>query len=127
MGDRGCVFPVSYTHLDVYKRQSSARTPRLRQKIVKFSLTASGRSPRVKLRFIDAKTPSLTPPSRVEKPVSYTHLDVYKRQEGYEEEFHIVKSKSFPVKPLDVEEAILQMNLIGHQFYICLLYTSRCV
>ena len=38
--------------------------------------------------------------------------------EGYEEEFHIVKSKSFPVKPLDVEEAILQMNLIGHQFYM---------
>lgn len=30
----------------------------------------------------------------------------------------MVKSKSFPVKPLDVEEAILQMNLIGHQFYM---------
>ena len=25
---------------------------------------------------------------------------------------------SIPVKPLDVEEAILQMNLIGHQFYM---------
>lgn len=35
-----------------------------------------------------------------------------------EDEFHVVKSKSFPVKPLDVEEAILQMNLIGHQFYM---------
>ena len=23
-----------------------------------------------------------------------------------------------PVKPLDVEEAILQMNMIGHQFYM---------
>ena len=38
--------------------------------------------------------------------------------EEYEDEFHVVKSKSFPVKPLDVEEAILQMNLIGHQFYM---------
>ncbi len=35
-----------------------------------------------------------------------------------EDEFHVVKSKSFPVKPLDIEEAILQMNLIGHQFYM---------
>lgn len=38
--------------------------------------------------------------------------------EEEEDEFHVVRSKSFPVKPLDVEEAILQMNLIGHQFYM---------
>lgn len=38
--------------------------------------------------------------------------------EEEEPEFRVVKSKSFPVKPLDVEEAILQMNLIGHQFYM---------
>ncbi len=38
--------------------------------------------------------------------------------EENEDEFHVVRSKSFPVKPLDVEEAILQMNLIGHQFYM---------
>ena len=35
--------------------------------------------------------------------VSYTHLDVYKRQ---------------VVRPMDVEEAILQMNLIGHDFFM---------
>ena len=35
-----------------------------------------------------------------------------------EAEFHVVRSKSFPVKPLDVEEAILQMNTSGHQFYM---------
>lgn len=35
-----------------------------------------------------------------------------------EAEFRVVRSKSFPVKPLDVEEAILQMNMIGHQFYM---------
>ena len=34
------------------------------------------------------------------------------------ETYRIVRSKSFPVKPLDVEEAILQMNLTGHQFYM---------
>ena len=35
-----------------------------------------------------------------------------------ESDFQVVKSKTFPVKPLDVEEAILQMNMIGHQFYM---------
>lgn len=35
-----------------------------------------------------------------------------------EPEYRVVKSKSFPVKPLDVEEAILQMNMSGHQFYM---------
>ena len=35
-----------------------------------------------------------------------------------ETEFHVVRSKSFPVKPLDVEEAILQMNMVGHEFFM---------
>lgn len=35
-----------------------------------------------------------------------------------ESEFQVVRSKTFPVKPLDVEEAILQMNMSGHQFYM---------
>lgn len=39
-------------------------------------------------------------------------------EEEMEEEYAVVRSKSFPVKPLDVEEAILQMNLLGHQFYM---------
>lgn len=30
----------------------------------------------------------------------------------------VVKVKRFPVKPLEVEEAILQMNLLGHDFYV---------
>lgn len=29
-----------------------------------------------------------------------------------------MRSKHFPIKPLDVEEAILEMNLVGHQFYM---------
>ena len=35
-----------------------------------------------------------------------------------ENDFKIVKSKKFSVKPMDVEEAVLQMNLLGHQFYM---------
>ena len=35
-----------------------------------------------------------------------------------EEEFKIVKTKKYENKPMSVEEAILQMNLLGHEFYI---------
>ena len=35
-----------------------------------------------------------------------------------EEEYKVVRNKTFSVKPLSVEEAILQMNLIGHEFFM---------
>ncbi len=35
-----------------------------------------------------------------------------------EKEFKIVKTKKYENKPMSVEEAILQMNLLGHAFYI---------
>lgn len=34
-----------------------------------------------------------------------------------EEEFRIVRTKRFPLRPMSVEDAILQMNLIGHAFF----------
>ncbi|MCL2248223.1 MAG: ribosome-associated translation inhibitor RaiA [Oscillospiraceae bacterium] len=34
------------------------------------------------------------------------------------QEFKIVRSKSFPVKPMAPEEAVLQMNLLEHEFFI---------
>lgn len=40
--------------------------------------------------------------------------------ESYDEEdsFEIIRSKQFDLKPLSVEEAILQMNLLGHHFFM---------
>ena len=39
--------------------------------------------------------------------------------EAHEEgAFDIVRTKRFTVKPMSVEEAILQMNLLGHSFYV---------
>ena len=35
-----------------------------------------------------------------------------------EDEFHVVRTKRFTVKPMSVEEAILQMNLLGHSFFV---------
>ncbi len=33
-------------------------------------------------------------------------------------EYDIVRKKEIPVKPLTVDEAVLQMNMIGHKFYM---------
>lgn len=37
-----------------------------------------------------------------------------------EEEIRIVKSKRFGIKPMDPEEACVQMELLGHSFYVFL-------
>ena len=42
----------------------------------------------------------------------------------YDEDYELdepemeIRTKTFPVKPMTVEEAILQMNLIGHMFFV---------
>ncbi len=35
-----------------------------------------------------------------------------------ENELEVVRQKSFDLKPMDSEEAILQMNMLGHSFYV---------
>jgi putative sigma-54 modulation protein len=56
-----------------------------------------------------------------------THRAVFKetfeqampiRTNEVEDEFEVVRTKSFTLKPMDMEEAILQMNLLGHTFYV---------
>ena len=42
---------------------------------------------------------------------------IEEQPEEYEEEFEI-REKNFVMKPMSVEEAILQMNLIGHEFFM---------
>lgn len=41
-------------------------------------------------------------------------------EEDHEEDvgINIVKSKSFPVKPMDAEEACMEMELLGHDFFV---------
>ncbi|MBQ2971410.1 MAG: ribosome-associated translation inhibitor RaiA [Ruminococcus sp.] len=39
-------------------------------------------------------------------------------EEVEEEEYKILRTKQIPVKPVTVDEAILQMNMIGHKFYM---------
>ena len=35
-----------------------------------------------------------------------------------ETEYRIVRKKKFDVKPMDVDEAILNMNMLSHSFYM---------
>ena len=39
-----------------------------------------------------------------------------------ENDFEIIRSKQFSLKPMDSEEAVLQMDLLGHDFFI---FTDR--
>ena len=35
-----------------------------------------------------------------------------------DEDYTIVKTKRFTVKPMDVQEAIMEMNMLNHDFYM---------
>jgi putative sigma-54 modulation protein len=35
-----------------------------------------------------------------------------------DEQFQIVRTKTFPVYAMDVDEAVLQMNMLGHKFFM---------
>jgi putative sigma-54 modulation protein len=37
-----------------------------------------------------------------------------------DEEFKVVKTKRFAIKPMNIEEAILQMDLLKHNFFVFL-------
>ena len=58
--------------------------------------------------------------TRLEKKLRDVSFDEVFAGEAEEEEteFDIVRSKSVILKPESVEEAILQMNMLGHQFYM---------
>jgi ribosomal subunit interface protein len=45
---------------------------------------------------------------------------VYEDEEAVEDEMvpKLVRSKRFSIKPMDVEEAMMQMELIGHDFFV---------
>ena len=42
----------------------------------------------------------------------------YEEEPDSPEEFRIVRSKRFSIKPMSAEEAILQMNLLDHEFFV---------
>lgn len=60
---------------------------------------------------------------RLEKKIHSSALDDFQlppdgKEEEEAEEYKIVRTKHFCVKPISVDEAILQMNLLEHQFFM---------
>ena len=52
------------------------------------------------------------------KSGAFNDMAVYETPVEEETEFKIIKKKSFTAKPMSDEEAILQMNLLGHSFFV---------
>jgi putative sigma-54 modulation protein len=62
--------------------------------------------------------------NRLDKEIHSSALDEYVQdylhstEDEENGEYKIVRTKHFFVKPLSVDEAILQMNMLGHQFFM---------
>ena len=52
-----------------------------------------------------------------ERALDVEDFSSFAPDEPEEGEYHIVRSKTFPIKPMTREEAILQMNLLEHTFF----------
>ncbi len=55
------------------------------------------------------KAPAVAVEGTKEKELEYRFVD---------DQFRVVKTKRFALKPMDEEEAIMQMNLLGHNFFV---------
>ena len=53
-------------------------------------------------------------------------LNVYEESEDGEV-FHNVKRKQFDIKPMSLDEAIMQMELLGHAFFVFINYETETV
>lgn len=58
--------------------------------------------------------------TKLQKRLKKTYPDTVRFDDiDYEEdELQISKIKHFPIKPMSTEEAILQMNMLGHKFFV---------
>ncbi|WP_068620572.1 ribosome hibernation-promoting factor, HPF/YfiA family [Paenibacillus tuaregi] len=54
----------------------------------------------------------------VEEPVDGPLLADDEENELSDDDLEVVRTKRFTFKPMDVEEAILQMNMVGHDFFV---------
>ena len=53
-----------------------------------------------------------------EKYLALRHRFIEEDYKEKEEEYDLIKNKSFSLKPMDVDEALLQLNLVGHTFFV---------
>lgn len=53
-----------------------------------------------------------------ESPVTFATTESSETPDLIEDDLELVRTKRFDLKPMDNEEAILQMNMLGHSFYV---------
>lgn len=58
--------------------------------------------------------------TRLDKRLHSAALDDFTADAEEEKDFDVIREKVVSLKPQSVEEAILQMNLLGHRFYMFL-------
>ncbi|MGX6445265.1 ribosome hibernation-promoting factor, HPF/YfiA family [Neobacillus sp. K501] len=51
-------------------------------------------------------------------PITFAVSENTEAHDVEDEDLELVRTKRFDLKPMDSEEAILQMNLLGHSFYV---------
>jgi len=56
--------------------------------------------------------------TRLEKRLRDGAFDVLPEEEEDEREEKVIRVKTYPFKPMSVEEAAMQMDLLGHQFFV---------
>lgn len=57
---------------------------------------------------------------RLENRVYQPAVEAYAEEEPMEDDdtYHVIREKRFAVKPSTIEEAILEMNMLGHSFFL---------
>ena len=57
--------------------------------------------------------------TKVEKRLKDTAFkEAFAEPVAEQTDYEIIKHKKFPMRPMDIDEAILQMNMLGHSFFM---------
>lgn len=58
--------------------------------------------------------------TKINKKVNDKGLEIFdsENSEDYQEEFKAIRSKNFNLKPMNFQEAVLQMKMLGHDFFV---------
>jgi len=97
---RGMIFraeeksPDMYASIDLVTDKLEEQIHRYKEKLIRRFRNRSGRQP----------------------VMNQERIVLNDEPNGYD--FKVVRMKRFPMKPMDVQEAILQMNLLGHDFFV---------
>ena len=132
---------VSYTHLDVYKRQAKYTAVSVRECALDVAAMAETSTKVFVYEAMGRHAGWLaaaaglagTGKDDAPHPVSYTHLDVYKRQAPRSAPHTLAQFEPVSYTHLDVYKRQLQKYFDcplcgrGTPVCACLLYTSRCV